>query len=79
MHAYLRHPAAHTQPSGSFVSPEEQREEQIGTPDNIDEGGKDEYAENMQIEGMIMKDEDVNPESTKTIEQQAIMDDTENM
>ncbi|KAE8820490.1 hypothetical protein D1007_01638 [Hordeum vulgare] len=28
---------------------------------------------------MITKDEDVNPESSKIIEQQAIMDDTENM
>ncbi|KAE8777849.1 hypothetical protein D1007_49350 [Hordeum vulgare] len=45
----------------------------------MDEEGKDEHAENMQIEGMITKDEDVNPESSKTIEQQAIMDDTENI
>ncbi|KAE8769945.1 hypothetical protein D1007_58384 [Hordeum vulgare] len=47
--------------------------------ENMDEEGKDEHAENMQIEGMITKDEDVNPESSKTIEQQAIMDDTENI
>ncbi|KAE8770082.1 hypothetical protein D1007_58228 [Hordeum vulgare] len=47
--------------------------------ENMDEEGKDKHAENMQIEGMITKDEDVNPESSKTIEQQAIMDDTENI
>lgn len=45
----------------------------------MDEEGKDKHAENMVIEGMITKDEDVNPESSKTIEQQAIMDDTENI
>ena len=33
----------------------------------------------MQIEGMITKDEDMNTESTKHIEEQGIMDDTENM
>ncbi|KAE8793568.1 hypothetical protein D1007_31853 [Hordeum vulgare] len=47
--------------------------------ENMDEEGKDKHAENMVIEGMITKDEDVNPESSKTIEQQAIMDDTENI
>ncbi|KAE8777490.1 hypothetical protein D1007_49721 [Hordeum vulgare] len=45
----------------------------------MDEEGKDKHAENMFIEDMITKDEDVNPESSKTIEQQAIMDDTENI
>ena len=45
----------------------------------MDEEGKDKHAENMVIEGMITKDEDVNLESSKTIEQQAIMDDTENI
>lgn len=45
----------------------------------MDEEGKDKHAENMVIEGMITKDEDVNPESSKRIEQQAIMDDTENI
>ena len=33
----------------------------------------------MQIEGVITKDEDMNTESTKAIEVQAIMDHTENM
>ncbi|KAE8813063.1 hypothetical protein D1007_09827 [Hordeum vulgare] len=47
--------------------------------ENMDEEGKDKHAENMVIEGMITKDKDVNPESSKTIEQQAIMDDTENI
>ncbi|KAE8813666.1 hypothetical protein D1007_09170 [Hordeum vulgare] len=47
--------------------------------ENMDEEGKDKHAENMVIEGMITKDEDVNPESSKRIEQQAIMDDTENI
>ncbi|KAE8787364.1 hypothetical protein D1007_38681 [Hordeum vulgare] len=47
--------------------------------ENMDEEGKDKHAENMVIEGMITKDEDVNLESSKTIEQQAIMDDTENI
>ena len=32
-----------------------------------------------QIEGMIIKDEDMNTESTKAIEEQTIKDDTENM
>ncbi|KAE8805964.1 hypothetical protein D1007_17875 [Hordeum vulgare] len=47
--------------------------------ENMDEEGKDKHAENIVIEGMITKDEDVNPESSKRIEQQAIMDDTENI
>ncbi|KAE8806793.1 hypothetical protein D1007_16878 [Hordeum vulgare] len=51
----------------------------IWVKENMDEEGKDEHAENMQIEGMITKHEDVNPESSKTIEQKAIMDDTENI
>lgn len=51
----------------------------FGFQENMDEEGKDKHAENMVIEGMITKDEDVNPESSKTIEQQAIMDDTENI
>ena len=33
----------------------------------------------MQIECMITKDEDMNTESTKAIEEQGIMEDAENM
>lgn len=33
----------------------------------------------MQIECMITKDEDMNTKSTKAIEEQGIMEDTENM
>lgn len=51
----------------------------FGFQENIVREAKDEHTQNMQIEGMITKDEDMNTESTKTLEEQGIMDGTENM
>jgi mRNA-degrading endonuclease HigB of HigAB toxin-antitoxin module len=51
----------------------------LGFQENIDNGAMDEHPENMQIEHVITKDEVINPEATKEIPEQAIMDETENM
>jgi hypothetical protein len=51
----------------------------LGFQENIDNGAMDEHPENMQIEHVITKDEVINPEVTKEIPEQAIMDETENM
>jgi hypothetical protein len=51
----------------------------LSIQENIDKGAKDEDTENMQIQDVITKNEDTNPESTKAIQEQAIMEDTKHM
>jgi len=51
----------------------------LGFQENINKIAKDEDIDNMQIEEVIKKDEDTNPESAEVIQEESTMEDTENM